>query len=76
MADVSHRRMNEAPPPVREAYEKMLRGTNGGMLKLLACEPGLLGSFLSFFGTVGQSLPRRVYEMVYIRIAAVGQCHS
>jgi alkylhydroperoxidase family enzyme len=76
MADGSRRRMNEAPPEVQEAYEKMQRGASGGMLKLLTDTPNLLKNFLAHYGIVGQSLPRRLYEMVYIRISAANQCHS
>jgi alkylhydroperoxidase family enzyme len=76
MADGSRRRMNEAPPEVQKAYEKMRRSTSGGMLKLLTDTPNLLQDFLAHYGIVGQSLPRRLYEMVYIRISAANQCHS
>jgi alkylhydroperoxidase family enzyme len=76
MADGSSRRMNEAPPEVQKAYEKMQRSVSAGMLKLLTDTPNLLKDFLAHYGIVGQSLPRRLYEMVYIRISAANQCHS
>jgi alkylhydroperoxidase family enzyme len=76
MADGFRRRMNEAPPEVQEVYAEMQRGTPGGVLRLLTDTPDLLKNFLAHYGIVGQSLPRRLYEMVYIRISAANQCHS
>ena len=68
--------MEQAPPQVREIYAEMLRGSSGAVRRLLTDSPELLRSFLEFYGTVGQSLPRRLYELVYIRIAALNHCHS
>jgi len=76
MPDPSPRRMDTAPPQVREIYAEMLRDGCGGMLRLLSQPPQIMRDFLAFYGTVGQSLPRRLYELVYIRIAAVNHCHS
>jgi len=76
MADTRGRRMDDAPPLVREVYAEMLRDGCGGLQRLLSQPPQIMRDFLAFYGTVGQSLPRRLYELVYIRIAAVSQCHS
>ena len=37
--------------------------------------PEMLGKFLAFYGSVGKSLDRRVYETVYIRISAMNGCN-
>lgn len=75
MARLSYVEMDQAPPEVREIYEKMLGGKPGSVQKLLAHRPEMLKSFLVFYGTVGRALPRRLYEMVYIRVSALNECH-
>ncbi|HTV65320.1 MAG TPA: carboxymuconolactone decarboxylase family protein [Bryocella sp.] len=75
MARLPYVEMENAPPEVREVYEKMLGGKAGSVFKLLAHRPELLKNFIVFYGSVGRTLPRRVYEMVYIRVSAVNGCH-
>ena len=75
MARVPYVELENAPPEVREIYEKMLGGKPGSVQKLLAHRPEMLKAFLVFYGTVGRALPRRLYEMVYIRISALNGCH-
>jgi alkylhydroperoxidase family enzyme len=75
MARLPYVEMENAPPEVREIYEKMLGGKPGSVQKLLAYRPEVLKNFLAFYGSVGRSLPRRVYEMVYIRVSALNGCH-
>ena len=75
MARLSYVEMQNAPPEVREIYEKMLGGKPGSVQKLLAHRPEVLRTFLAFYGTVGRALPRRLYEMVYIRVSMVNGCH-
>ena len=75
MARLPYVEMNDAPPEVREIYENALRGKPGSVQKLLAHRPEVLRTFLAFYGTVGRTLDRRIYEMVYIRISAINQCH-
>ena len=75
MARLPYVEMNDAPAEVREIYETALRGKPGSVQKLLAHRPEVLRTFLAFYGTVGRTLDRRIYEMVYIRISAINQCH-
>jgi uncharacterized peroxidase-related enzyme len=74
MARLPYVEMDGAPPEVREIYETVLKGKVGSVQKLLAHRPEMLGKFLAFYGSVGKSLDRRVYETVYIRISAINGC--
>ena len=60
---------------VREIYEKTLRGKPDNVHKILAHRPEMMKNFLPFYGSVGRSLERRVYEMVYIRVSLINACH-
>ncbi len=75
MARLPYIEMKDAPAEVREIYQTALGGKPGSVQKLLAYRPEVLRSFLAFYGTVGRALDRRVYEMVYIRVSALNQCH-
>lgn len=75
MARVSYVEPNAAPPEVREIYEKSLGGKPGSVFKLVAHRPEMLKHFLAFYGSVGRSLDRRLYEMVYIRVSMINACH-
>jgi alkylhydroperoxidase family enzyme len=67
--------MEQASPEVREIYEKILGGKPGNFQKLLAHQPGILKNFATLYASVGRSLERRLYEMVYIRVSMINQCH-
>jgi alkylhydroperoxidase family enzyme len=43
--------------------------------KALAHRPELLKNFLSFYGSVGRSLERKLYELIYIRVSMLNRCH-
>ena len=73
MAEVN---WSEAPPEAREIYERMVRGQPGCVPMLLSRPPDVMRSFLAFYGTVGRTLSRRVYELVYLRISIMNQCES
>ncbi len=75
MARLPYVEEKDASPEVREIYDKLLRGQPGSVQKLLAHRPELLKAFLPFYGTVGRTLDRRVYESVYIRVSVINQCH-
>ena len=75
MARLPYVEMNDASPEVREIYETTLRGKPGNVQKLLAHRPEVLRTFLAFYATVGRTLDRRIYEMVYIRVSSINQCH-
>jgi uncharacterized peroxidase-related enzyme len=63
-----------ASPEVREIYEKTLRGKPGNIQKALAHRPEVLKNFLSFYGSVGKSLDRKLYELIYLRISLINGC--
>jgi uncharacterized peroxidase-related enzyme len=74
MARLSYVEMGQAPPEVREVYEKTLKGKPGSVQKLIAHRPEVLKTFLPFYASVGRSLDRRLYEMVYIRVSMINGC--
>jgi uncharacterized peroxidase-related enzyme len=66
--------MDNASPEVREIYEKTFHGNPGSVHKLVAHRPELLKTFLPFYSSVGRSLDRRLYELVYIRVSMINGC--
>jgi alkylhydroperoxidase family enzyme len=75
MPRVAYVELETASPEVREIYETALRGKPGSVQKILAHRPELLKNFLAFYASVGRSLDRRLYELVYIRVSMINQCH-
>ena len=65
----------DASPEVTEIYEKTLRGKPGNAQKALAHRPEMLRNFLSFYSSVGRSLDRKLYELIYLRISMMNGCH-
>src|SRR6202790_4509680 len=59
---------------VKEIYEKTLRGKPGNVQKELAHRPEMLKKFLSFYGSVGRSLDRKLYELIYLRVSFINGC--
>jgi len=64
-----------ATPEVKEIYDKTLRGKPGNGQKALAHRPEMLKNFLGFYGSVGRSLDRKLYELIYLRVALINRCH-
>src|SRR5215471_12487743 len=64
-----------ASQEVREIYEKTLRGKPGNAQKALAHRPEMLKNFLGFYGSVGRSLERRLYELIYLRVSMINGCY-
>ncbi len=64
-----------ASPEVKEIYDKVLRGKPGNAQKALAHRPEMLKNFLSFYASVGRSLDRKLYEMIYLRVSLINGCH-
>ncbi len=60
---------------VKELYEKTLRGKPGNAQKALAHRPEMLKNFLSFYASVGRALDRKLYELIYLRVSLINQCH-
>ncbi len=65
----------EASPEIREIYEKTLHGNPVNFHKLLAHRPEMLKNFIPFYTSVGRSLERRLYELVYVRVSMINGCH-
>jgi len=63
-----------ASPEVRETYDTLLRGKPGNVQKALAHRPEMLKNFLSFYASVGRSLERKLYEMIYLRVSFINGC--
>lgn len=64
-----------APPEVLEIFEKTLRGKPGNAQKALAHRPEMLKNFLPFYASVGRSLDRKLYELIYILVSLINGCH-
>jgi uncharacterized peroxidase-related enzyme len=64
-----------ASAEVREIYETTLRGKPGNVQKALAHRPEMLRNFLSFYASVGRSLDRKLYELIYLRVSFINGCH-
>jgi uncharacterized peroxidase-related enzyme len=64
-----------ATPEVKEIYEQTLRGKPGNAQKALAHRPDMLKNFLPFYASVGRSLDRKLYEMIYLRASFINACH-
>lgn len=75
MARISLVEPQTASPEVAEIYEKALRGKPGNAQKALAHRPEMLRNFLPFYASVGRSLDRKLYELIYIRISLINGCH-
>src|SRR5438309_7583015 len=74
MARISLISPESAPVEVKEIYEKTLRGKPGNVQKALAPRPEMLKNFLSFYASVGRSLDRKLYELIYIRVSFINGC--
>ncbi len=74
MARVSYVEMEQASPEVKEVYEQTFKGKPGSIQKLLAHRPEMMKAFLAFYATVGRSLERRLYELIYIRVSMINAC--
>ncbi len=74
MARISLVAPEAASDDVKEIYEKTLRGKPGNVQKALAHRPEMLKNFLAFYGTVGRSLDRKLYEMIYLRVSLINGC--
>jgi len=75
MARIALIELENATPEVKEIYEKALRGKPGNAQKALAHRPDMLKNFLPFYASVGKSLDRKLYEMIYLRVSFINGCH-
>jgi uncharacterized peroxidase-related enzyme len=74
MARVQLIQPEAASTEVQHIYEHRLRGKPGNSQKAMGHLPDTLTAFLAFYSTVGRSLDRRLYELVYIRISMINGC--
>jgi uncharacterized peroxidase-related enzyme len=74
MARISLIAPETAPPEVRAIYDTVLRGKPGNVQKALAHRPEMLKNFLSFYASVGRSLDRKLYELIYLRVSFINGC--
>jgi uncharacterized peroxidase-related enzyme len=75
MARISLISPESANAEVKEIYEKTLRGKPGNAQKALAHRPEMLKNFLGFYASVGRSLDRKLYELIYLRTSFINGCH-
>jgi uncharacterized peroxidase-related enzyme len=75
MARVSLIGPETASQEVRQIYDSTLRGKPGNVQKALAHRPEMLKNFLAFYASVGRSLDRKLYELIYLRVSLINQCH-
>jgi uncharacterized peroxidase-related enzyme len=75
MARISLVTSDTASPEVKEIFEKTLRGKPGNVQKALAHRPEMLKNFLGFYASVGRSLDRKLYEMIYLRVSLINGCY-
>jgi len=75
MARISLIEMESAAPEVKDVYEKALRGKPGNAQKALAHRPEMLKNFLPFYASVGRSIDRKLYELIYLRVSMINGCH-
>ncbi|MGO8796097.1 MAG: carboxymuconolactone decarboxylase family protein [Candidatus Sulfotelmatobacter sp.] len=74
MTRISSISPESASPEVREIYDTTLRGKPGNIQKALAHRPDMLKNFLAFYASVGRSLDRKLYELIYLRVSLINGC--
>jgi uncharacterized peroxidase-related enzyme len=74
MARISLVQPDQAVPEVKEIYDQKLKGKPGNAQKALAHRPEMLKNFLAFYASVGRSLDRKLYELIYIRVSMINGC--
>jgi uncharacterized peroxidase-related enzyme len=74
MARIALIEPEQAAPEVKEIYQQKLKGKPGPVQKALAHRPDMLKHFLGFYASVGRSLDRKLYELIYIRVSMINGC--
>jgi len=74
MARISLIEPDKASPDVEAIYDTLLRGNPGNAQKALAHRPEMLKAFLNFYASVGRTLDRKLYELIYIRVSLINEC--
>jgi len=74
IARVSYVEPAAASREVQHIYEHRLGGRPANVHKAMAHNPQALTPFLAFYQAAGKSLDRRMWELVYLRVAFVNGC--
>ena len=74
MARIALIEPEQATAEVKEIYEQKLKGKPGNVQKALAHRPEMLKNFLGFYASVGRSLDRKLYELIYTRVSMINGC--
>jgi alkylhydroperoxidase family enzyme len=75
MPRISYVEPQTANSEVQQIYEHRLGGKPGNVFKIMAHQPKALAAFLAFNAMAGRSLDRKLYDLVYIRVSMLNQCH-
>lgn len=75
MARVSLIEPDQASAEVKQTYDTVLKGKPANVHKAIAHRPDMLAKFLPFYGSVGRSLDRKLYELIYIRVSVINGCN-
>ena len=75
MARISLIEPEQASPDIKQVYDTFLRGKPGNAQKAMAHRPEMLKTFLPFYASVGRSLDRKLYELIYIRVSIINGCN-
>lgn len=75
MSRISLIQPDQASPEIKEIYEKTFKGKPGNFQKILANRPEILKAFPAFYASVGRTLDRKLYELIYIRVSMINQCN-
>jgi uncharacterized peroxidase-related enzyme len=75
MSRISLVEPQNAPLEINEIYQNVLHGNPGSIQKALAHRPQILKTFLPFYASVGKSLDRKLYELIYLRVSFINECY-
>jgi alkylhydroperoxidase family enzyme len=75
MARISLVEPATASTEVQQLYEHRLGGKPANVHKAMAHLPHTLTAFIAFYTSVGKTLPPRLYELTYIHVSMLNQCH-
>src|SRR2546423_14268773 len=75
MARIALIEPEHANPEVKQIYDGTLRCKPGNAQKALAHRPEMLKNFLGFYASVGRTLDRKLYELIYIRVSFINGCN-
>lgn len=74
MARISYAEPGNASPELKKIYDGPLKGKPGSVQKAIGHNPETLGAFLPFYVSVGKTLDKKLYELIYIRVSLLNNC--